>query len=178
MAMRWSRWVATVAPARDLAAKPMHDEVVALDRVRHARRRETGRDRGEPVRFLDPQLVQAAHAGRPFGEGGGDGENRVLVDHRRRAVRRHVDACEPARADAQIGDGLAALVALVEALDLGAHLEEGGEEPGPQRVHHHALDDHLRAGHDQRRDEREGRRGRVRRHDHRAAAQASAGPRP
>ena len=44
-----------------------------------------------------------------LGEGGDDREDRILVDHARRAPGRHGDAGEPAVAHADVGDRLAAL---------------------------------------------------------------------
>jgi hypothetical protein len=49
-----------------------------------------------------------------LGEGGGDGEHRIFVDHRRRAIRRHGDALQLRTAHAQIGDILAAGIARIE----------------------------------------------------------------
>ena len=89
--MRWSRWVATRPPPGGPPAA-VDDEIVADDLVRDARRRKAGGDRGEPVALLDAQLVQAAHARLAAREGGGDGENRIFVDHRGRRATRHVDA--------------------------------------------------------------------------------------
>ena len=88
MAMRWSRWVATQSAARRRAAVAANDEVVADDLVFDAGGGEAGGDGGEPVALLDPQLVQAVHSRLAVGEGGGDGEDRVFVDHRGRARRR------------------------------------------------------------------------------------------
>ena len=153
------------AALRDAAA--LDDEIVALDRVRNVRGGEAGGDRGETVAFLDPELVQAAHPRRPGGEGRGDREDRIFVDHRGRARGGHVDARERARPHAQVGDLLAALDARVENGDLGPHLEERRQQPGAQRVRHDALDHDVRAGDDQRRHDRERRRRRVGRHDDR-----------
>ena len=119
---------------------------------------EPGGDRGETVALLDAEFVQAAHARRAAGEGGGDREDRIFVDHRRRAGGGNVDATQCAVAHAQVRDLLAALDAPVEHLDMRAHLVQRREEPGAQRVHHHAFDDDVRARHDQRRDDREGGR--------------------
>ena len=111
--------------------------------------------------FLDAQFLQSAHHGRAFGKGGGDGEDRIFVDHGRRARRRHLDAAQSAGANAQIGDVLAAFVAFLEPLDASAHLAERREKAGAQRIHHHAAEDHFRAGHDQSGDQRKCRRRRI-----------------
>ena len=79
--------------------------------------------RGEAVAFLHPQLGEAAHAGAALGEGRGDGEDRIFVDHRRARARGHVDALERAGPHAQIADVLAAVVAAVLDLDVGAHVD-------------------------------------------------------
>ena len=65
MAMRWSRWVSTSPPpAHRAAPAPRRSDRRPRSLMRHAGRRKPGRDGGEPIRFLDPQLVQPAHARR------------------------------------------------------------------------------------------------------------------
>ena len=49
---------------------------------------------------------------------------------------------------------------------MGAHLLQRLQEPGPERVHHHPLDDDVRPRNDQGRDEGERRRRRVARNHH------------
>ena len=113
MAMRWSRWVATVPPPATAAAPwttielgPFLDDDAVGGEARH--------HRGDAVRFLDPQLADALEPGVALGEGGGDGEDRVLVDHRRRArsggtvmplsrVALHPDVADFLAADARGG---------------------------------------------------------------------------
>ena len=99
IAMRWSRWVATRPPPRARPPSTMRSSPSIA--MRDAGGREARRDRREPVALLDPQFMQAAHPRRPRGEGGGDREDRIFVDHRRRAGGRHVDAFERARAHAR-----------------------------------------------------------------------------
>ena len=54
---------------------------------------------GEAVGFLDAQLLEAAHHGGAVREGRRDREHRILVDHRGRALGRHLDAAQlPSRA--------------------------------------------------------------------------------
>ena len=84
--------------------------------------------------------------------------NRIFVDHRRRARGGNIDALQRARAHPQVRHLLAAFVTLVERLDMRAHLLQRVEKPGPERVHHHALDDDVRPRNDQSGDE--GKRGR------------------
>ncbi len=118
-------WVATTPPPGG-AALAVHDQIVALDLDLDAVGAQHGGGGFEPVGFLDAQFLQAAHPRHALGEGRRDGEDRIFVDHGRRALGRHVDALQRARLDPQIGDVLAALVALLERLDRSAHL--------PQRV--------------------------------------------
>ena len=60
----------------------------------------------------------------PSAQGGGDGQDRIFVDHRRRALGRHLDALQRAAATREIGDRLAALLARVLEGDVGAHLAQ------------------------------------------------------
>ena len=146
------------------AALAVHDQVVAFDLDVDAVDAQHRGGGGEPVGFLDAQFLQAAHARRAFGEGGGDREHRIFVDHGRRALGRHVDALERASPHAQIGDVLAAFAARVDRFDRRAHLAQRREQAGAQRVGHHAFEDDLGARHDQRRDQRKRGRGRIGRH--------------
>ncbi len=68
---------------------------------------------------------------------------------------------------AQIGDFLAAIVARLNCFDIRAHFLERLEQPGAQRVRHHAFQHEVRARHDQRRHQRKCRRRRIGRHDNR-----------
>ena len=100
-----------------------------------------------------------------LGEGGGDRKDRVFVDHRRRARRRHRDALEPARPDPDVADLLAADAAAVLDGDVGAHLDQRLDQADARRVQEHVLDRDVGAFDDQRRDDREGGRARIARHD-------------
>ena len=86
---------------------------------------------------------------RALGEGSGDREDWIFVDHGRRAGGGNIDAAQRAGAHAQIGDLLAAFVARFEPLDRSTHLGERREKPSAQRIHHHAVEDHVGAGRDQ-----------------------------
>ena len=156
-------WVATTPPP-ERAALAVHDQVVAFDLDLDAVAAQHRGGGFEPVGFLDAQFLQAAHARHAFGEGRGDGEDRIFVDHGRRALGRHVDALQRAGLDPQIGDVLAALVALLDRLDRSAHLPQRRVEAGAQRIEHHAFQHDLGARHDQRADQRERRRRRIGRH--------------
>ena len=169
MAMRWSRWVATRPPPARPAA--VDDQVVADDFMFDARRREAGGDRGEPVALLDAQLVQAVHARRAAGEGGGDGEDRIFVDHRGRPRLRNVDAVEIAGAHAQVRDLLAAFEPAVENVDLARPFRcSVVNSPVRSGLIITPSTTTSEPGVIKRGDDGEGRRGRVGRHDDRARA--------
>ena len=108
---------------------------------------------------------------RAFGEGGGDRKHRIFVDHGRRARGGNFDAAQRRGAHPQIGDLLAAFVAALEPLDRSAHLGKRRQQAGAQRIEHHAVEDHVRAGRDQRRNQRKRRRGRIGRHHNRLRRQ-------
>ena len=55
---------------------------------------------------LTRSSAEAAHARFALGESRGDGEDRIFVDHRRRALGRNIDAAQSRGAHAQIGDAL------------------------------------------------------------------------
>ena len=126
-------WVATTPPPGG-AALAVHDQVVAFDLDLDAVGAQHGGGGCEPVGFLDAQFLQAAHPRRAFGEGGRDREDRIFVDHGRRALGRHVDALQRAGLDPQIGDVLAALVALLERFDRRRPSPQRREQAGAQRI--------------------------------------------
>ena len=66
--------------------------------TRGAARGQPVGDGAEAVAFLDAQLGEAAHHRAALGEGGGHREDRIFVDHARRALGRHLDAFQAARA--------------------------------------------------------------------------------
>jgi hypothetical protein len=170
MAMRWSRCVATVPPPAT-ACRPATMRSSPSIRCGDPVGGEAGRHRREAVGFLDAQLVQAAHPRLAFGEGGGDGEDRIFVDHRGRAMRRHVDAPELRAADAQVGDVLAPSTRGFEDLDLAPISISVVMRPVRSGFIITPGDGDVRARHDQRRDDREGGGGGVRRHDDRRGLQ-------
>ncbi len=121
MAMRWSRWVVTRPPPAGGCAGAVHDQVGGAHLVLHAVGGKAGGDAGQPIALLGAQFGQAQHARRALGAGGGDGEDRILVDHGRRALGRHLDAFQHPALDMQVGHRLAADLALVLEGDVGAH---------------------------------------------------------
>ena len=166
MAMRWSRWVATVPPPRPLPpGRPRtRSDCLALLAV-DAVGLQPGGDGGEPVGFLDPQFLQPLHQRFALGEGGGDRQHRIFVDHRGRALGRH--ASRPsARRRARAGrrhprrrHRAGSRKSMSAPISSSVVIR-----PGAGRVHQHVLDDDVGARHDQRGDQREGGGGRVARH--------------
>ena len=63
---------------------------------------------------------------------GDHGQDRVFVDHDRRAFPRHVHPAQPAMRHHQVADRLAALDAAVLHHDVGAHLRQRGVEAAAQ----------------------------------------------
>ncbi len=90
----------------------LHDQIVALDLDLDAVAAQHRGGAFEPVGFLDAELLQAAHPRRAFRERGRHRQDRIFVDHGRRPLGRHVDPLQRTGLDPQIGDVLAALVAL------------------------------------------------------------------
>ena len=127
-------------------------------------RDKPGRGGAQPVALLHFQLGETLHPRLALGEGGEAGEHRIFVDHRRSAFGRHVHALQRARLDAQIAHGLAALEAVVEQLDIGAHRAQGVDEAAPRRIEQHVLDHDVRARRDQRGGDHEGGRAWIARH--------------
>jgi hypothetical protein len=162
------------AAAAHRAVAAAHDQIVALDRMGDAGCRQSRRDRGKTIRFLDAQFLQAAHPRLAMRKSRRHRQDRIFVDHRRGAGGGHVHAFQRAGAHSEIGDILATFQTPVEHFDLGPHFQEGRQQPGAQGVHHHARDRDVRARRDQRGDHRKGRRGRIGGHDDRIGPQLGA----
>ena len=116
-----------IHPGRNVAAAghpalALDDEVVAVDRRFDPVGAQPRGGRGEPVGFFHPQLGEPAHPRRALRKRRGDREDRIFVDHARRAFRRNLDALERARPHAQIRHLLPALLAAIEDLDPRPHL--------------------------------------------------------
>ena len=94
-------------------ADARHDQRVASDIGRNPVGREAGGGGGEPVALLHLELGETLHARLALGEGGDGGEHRIFVDHAGRALGRDAHALQAREAHADVGDGLAALLALV-----------------------------------------------------------------
>ena len=90
----------------------------------------------QPVGFLDPQFLQAAHDGGALGEGGRHRQHQIFVDHRRRALRRHLDAAQLRGAHPELRHRLAGIAADLALLDRGAHFAQRREQAGAQRIGH------------------------------------------
>ena len=177
MAIRWSMWVATIPPPGRRPAGAVHDQVVALDFHPHAVRRQQRRGGGEPVALLHPQLLQPAHARGARGAGGGDRQDRVFVDHARRALRRHVDRAQravawPTRSPTGSPPSIRWFSVTVRSAPISRRRRE---QAGAQRIQPDAGDGQPRARHQQRRHQRERGRGRIARHHHVGGAAAPAG---
>jgi hypothetical protein len=87
MAMRWSPWVVTMRAAHAVIGPPANDEALGLFLDIDAAGRRPGGHQGDAVALLDPHLADAAHDRLARGEGGGDGQDRIFVDHRRARAR-------------------------------------------------------------------------------------------
>ena len=104
-----------------------------------------------------PRITRGA-----FGKGRGHRQHRIFVDHGRRARGRHFDAAQArrrARADRRPPRRLRCARRAARSTAPISH--ERREQAGAQRIHHHAVEDHVRARHQQRRDQRKRRRGRI-----------------
>ncbi|MND81791.1 hypothetical protein D3C80_735990 [compost metagenome] len=147
------------------------DETLGLFLDRDAAGGQPSDHQGDPVAFLDPHLADAAHDGAALGIGGRRRQDRVLVDHRGRAVFRHDHALERGMAGSDVADVLAAADTAVRDGQVGAHLDPGVEQARALRVQHDALDRDLGPRRDQGRRQGEGRRGRITRHSHDGSGQ-------
>ena len=146
-------------------ALAVHDQIVAVDLDGDAVGAQQRGGGGEAVGFLDPQLLRARASPscprrRPRPPRAPDirrsSTARAPPARRRRAARRR------ARADRR-RPRRPRCACRARSID-GAHLGKRREQAGAQRIDHHAVEDHVGAGHDQRGDQREGRRGRIGRH--------------
>ena len=126
-------------------APAVHDQIVAVDLDLDAVRPQTVGDGGEPIGFLDAQFLEPTHHRGALGEARGDCQDRVFVDHGRRARGRHLDSPQRRSSDAEIRHLLAAVAAHVERLDIGPHLAQRDDQPGAQRIGHDVGEDDLRA---------------------------------
>ena len=97
-------------------------------------------DGGEAITLLHPQFIETLHMGDAFRKGGGHREDRIFIDHRGRALRRHLDALEARGMDPEIAHFLAAGEPALLDRDIAAHLDERCDEAGARLVQHHILD--------------------------------------
>src|SRR3546814_13888184 len=99
--MRISDWSSDVCSSDlRIAAVAVDDQPVRCFLDTRAARREAGRHDGEAVAFLHAKLVEAGRDGAPFGESGGDEQDRKFVAHARcdrrvdgRALDRRAEEC-------------------------------------------------------------------------------------
>ena len=132
---------------------------------------------GQPVALLHPQLRQAAH---PRGARGARRRPRPGSGIRRSCSARGSGGTSTPRSapcvDDQVAHRLAALGrARSRPSSVGAHLAQGGEQAGAQRVQPDVRDGQPRARHQQRRHQREGGGGGIARHQDRPRRPAPAG---
>ena len=94
-------------------SEPFDDQAVALFARVNATGAQPRDDSGEAIALLDAQLGQAVHDRSAVRESGGNREDRIFVDHRRRAVGRHFDAGQSrTRSQSTSAIGLSALDAV------------------------------------------------------------------
>ena len=176
MAMRWSRWVATgcaaawhLAVGRERSGRRLRSRMGR--RVgRDLRRRPRAGRIPSPATHAGPASASCPRQRRPRRPG--SGYSSIIAGAR---GGRDVDAVQAARRTRRSATVSPPSLALVQALDRSAHFEQGRDQPGAERIHHHGFDHHVRAGRDEGRHQRKGRRGRIRRH-HDLGALRSAGP--
>ena len=163
----------TGRPARHAArTQPVHDQRVFILFDGHAIGLKPARHGVNAVRFLNAQLLDAAHDGLAGGKGRHDRQDRIFINHRRRPLRRHLNALHiAAEAHAQIGHRLAAFFAGVLEFNLGPHLDQGEVKPVAGQVLTDAGHKNVRPLNDQRGADRESGRGRITRHGHGLRAQ-------
>ena len=145
----------TAAPGR-LAARSRDHQIIGAFLDLHAGGGKPPRHGGQAVAFLDAQFLQPLHAGFALGQGRGDGEDRVFVDHRGGALRRNGDALERPGRDTQVRDRLSRFLARTQHLDLGPHFAQRRQDTGTQRIEADVLQRNVRARHQQRRDQGKG----------------------
>ena len=160
------------AAAGDVAAPPSTTRSSPSIAQVDAGRLQPGLDRREPVRFLDAQLLQAAHPRR----------RRVAKEAATASTgyssiidgARSGGTVTPFSAEARtrrVATASPPSLRLALDRDVGAHLAQRRQQAAAQRVRHHAFDQDVGARHDQRRHQREGGRGRIGRHHDRRGLQ-------
>ncbi len=135
--MRWSSWLCTVAPPGTPPGPRPVDDPPVLALLHASPRRRAGPCAIASIRSLS--LTRSSFTPRitvsPLGEGRDDRQDRVFVDHRGRALRRHLDPRHVGREPrAQVGHRLAPLLAQVLVGQVRAHLAQRREQPGAGRV--------------------------------------------
>ena len=144
----------------------MHDQQILVLFDGHAVGLQAARHRINPVAFLDPQFLDAAHDGLAGRKSRHNGQDRIFVNHAGRPLRWHLDALQRRRLDAQIGHRLAALFAGILKRNIRAHFDQSRVQPIARRVLADTRNGDFRPLDDQRRTDGEGRRRRITRHRH------------
>ncbi len=159
------------------AALALHDQVVALDLDRDAIDAQHVGGRGEAVGFLHPQFAagRASASCLPRTTPAPRGSD-IRRSSRARAPPAHRRRASPRRLTRRSATSSPPSLR-VDSVSIEAPISrKRHEQAGAQRIGHHAFEHDLGARHDQRRDQRKRRRGRIGRHLQRRRRQAPAGP--
>ena len=182
----------TSAAHRDAVVHMRRDHPAARQRRHQCRARSGRRPRPRPrTPFTDSSAAVAASRSLsltrssfrprirvvPGGAGGGHRQDRIFVDHARRALRRHVHRAQRAWRRLKIADRFAALDPAV-SVTIVARPSRAGEANRPVRSGFSPTAGMVtsRARHQQRRDQRERGRGRIARHQPHRRRAIPAGP--
>ena len=159
-------WVTTSAPPADRRLA-VHDHVVALDLDLDAVGAQHGGGRFQAVAFLDAQLLQARACALPLprktAATASTGYSSIIAGARAAGTSTPLSADVTTRRSATSSPP-SSRVASVSILR--AHFTQRRIEPGAQRIGHHRFQHEVGARHDQRRNKRKRRRGRIGRHHH------------
>ena len=122
--------------------------------------RQPGRDAGDPVGFLVPELARATDRGRATRPGGGQAQDRDLVDRAGHLGRPEVDGVELRGTDDEVGHRLAdvgvAAGATWALVDVGAHRPQDVDDRAAGRVDPDVAQGQLGIGMDGGSDQPEG----------------------
>ena len=116
-----------------------------------------GHDR-DAVALLHAQLLGAAQHRLPGGRGGGNKQDRELIDRQRHLVIGNHDAVQRTAAHADIGDRFAARFAGVRGFNIRAHALQYVHNPRACGIDAHVLQQQVGTGGDGTADEKKGGR--------------------
>jgi hypothetical protein len=172
MAMRWSPCESTSAARRLLPAGDAESIVEGLDVGAQAA--QVVRDGFDAVGLLDAQFGGVLHEQALFAAGAEHGQHGNFVDQGGGPFAFDRSAFQVGAAHEQVAHGLAVPHGDVEDFHLDAHGDEEVDERGAGRVQAHAVEDQVRAGHDRRGHQEEGRGAQVAGHGEFARLQPRA----